>query len=51
MYGLVKTHILKALIREAKALQEAISTFTARKGVCECLIKILSLQATDAFSP
>lgn len=47
MYGPVRNHILKELIDEAKVLQEIIITSTMRKGVCESLLKMLSLQAAD----
>lgn len=45
MFGLVKSHILKELIHDAKALQKFIIISTIRKGFCECLIKMLSLQS------
>lgn len=38
----VRSHIRKALMNEAKSLQEIVSMFTARKSFCEGLIRIFS---------
>lgn len=44
----VRSHILKALVHKAKALQEIIFTSTARKNICECIIRMLTHQTIGA---
>lgn len=40
--GLVRSHILKVLISDAKVLQEIISISFVKKNVCEEVIKMLT---------
>lgn len=47
---LVRSHILKVLIHEVKALQEIIDTSIARKSVREGIIKMLSPQSVGDSS-
>lgn len=42
LFKLVRSHILKALIHEANAMKEIISTSTTGKNMCERIIKMLN---------
>lgn len=50
MFGLVRNHILNALMQEANAMQEIITTSIMRKSQSEGMIKMLNLQAAGASS-
>ncbi|KAI5428579.1 hypothetical protein KIW84_033538 [Lathyrus oleraceus] len=49
VFGPIKNHILNALIYKANAMQEIIDISTTRKGVCEGLAKMISLQSNAIY--